>query len=54
MTGNHMLTSSGIFIELESPTLVSDLYGLTRRILYLIYGGPYFKFIVPLVKYCVI
>ena len=35
---------------LLSSTLVSDLYGLIRRILYLIYFGPHCKFTTPLVK----
>ena len=49
-----MLTSSDIFIELESFTLVSNLYGLIRRILYQIFVGPHCKFTVSLVKHCVI
>ena len=49
-----MLTASSIFIELKSSTLVPNLYGLIRRILYLIYIAPHSKFTVPLVKKCVI
>ena len=49
-----MLTSSNIFFELESSTLVSDLYGLMRRIAYIICVAPFCKFTVTLVKHCVI
>ena len=49
-----MLTSSDIFIELESSTLVSDLYGLIWRILYLIFIETHCKSTVPFVKKCVI
>ena len=49
-----MLTSSEIFIEIEYSTLVSNLYGLIRRILYLIFVGPHCKFTVSLVKHSVI
>ena len=49
-----MLTVSYIFIEFESSTLVSDLYGLIRHVLYLIFIAPYYNFTVPLVKHCVI
>ena len=49
-----MLTALSIFVELKSSTLVSDLYGLIRRILCLIYVEPYCKFTVPLVKHRVI
>ena len=49
-----MLTVSSIFIELKYSTLVSDLYGLMRRILCLISITPHYKFTVPLVKHCVI
>ena len=49
-----MLTSSDICFELELSTLVSDLYVLMRRILYLICTAPHYKFTVPLVKHCVI
>ena len=49
-----MLTSSDIFIELEYPNLVSNLYGLTQRILCLIFVGPHCKFTVTLVKHYVI
>ena len=49
-----MLTSSDIFFELESSTLLSNLYGLMRRILCLIFVRPYCNVTVPLVKYCVI
>ena len=36
-----MLTFSDIFIELESSTLVSYLYGLMRHILHVIFITPY-------------
>ena len=49
-----MLTSSDIFIDLKSSTLVSDLYGLMQRISYVICVAPYFKITVILVKHCVI
>ena len=49
-----MLASAYIFIELESLTLVSDLYGLIRRILYVIFIGPNYEFTVPLLKHFVI
>ena len=49
-----MLTASFIFIEVKYSFLVSDLYGLIRRILCTIYVGPYCKFTVTLVKHCVI
>ena len=49
-----MLTPIDIFIELKSLNLVSDLYGLMRRILYVICVEPYCKFTVTLEKYCVI
>ena len=49
-----MLTASYIFMELKYSTLVSDLYGLMRHILCLICITPHCKFIVPLVKHCVI
>ena len=49
-----MLTSSEIFIELKSSILVSNLYGLMRRILCLIFVVPHCKFTVPLLKHCVI
>ena len=49
-----MLTSSHIFFELEYSTLVSNLYGLMRHILYLICVAPHCKVNVLLVKKCVI
>ena len=49
-----MLTPSDIFFELISSTLVSNLYGLIRRILYLIVVVPHCKFTVLLEKQCVI
>ena len=49
-----MLTSLDIFFEIKSSTLVSNLYGLMRRILCLIFVGPYFNITMPLVKHCVI
>ena len=49
-----MLTALSIFVELKSSTLVSDLYGLIRRILYLMFIAPHCKFTVQLVKYFVI
>ena len=54
ITGDHMLTSSYIFIELGPSTLVSDLYGLMRRMLYLIYVAPICNETVPLVQHLVI
>ena len=45
-----MLTASSIFFELKSSTLVSDLYGLMRRMLCLISVTPYCKITVPFVK----
>ena len=41
MTGNSYDDISYIFFELESSALVSDLYGLMRRILYLIFNPPH-------------
>ena len=52
--GEYMLTPSDLFFELKYSTLVSNLYGLMRSILYLISITPYCKFTVPLVKHCVI
>ena len=49
-----MLTMSDIFIELSSSTLVSNLYGFIRNILYVFYVAPYCNFTFPLVKHCVI
>ena len=49
-----MLTASSIFIELKSSILVSDLYGLMRHILCLIFVGPYYNITVPSVKHRVI
>ena len=40
--------------ELIFSTLVSDLYGLIRHILYLFFVGPHFKFTMTLIKHCVI
>ena len=45
-----MLTASFIFFGLKSSTLVSELYGLLRRILYVICIAPYCNIIVPLIK----
>ena len=45
-----MLTSSAIFFEFKYSTLVSDLYGLIRLLLYIIFVKPYCNFTVPLVK----
>ena len=50
ITGDYMLTSSDIFFELKSSTWVSDLWGLMRRILYLIFISLYCYVTVPLVK----
>ena len=50
ITGDHMLTTSYIFIELGYSTLISDLYGLMRCILYLIFITPYCNVTVPLVN----
>ena len=41
---------SSVFYVFTSLTLVSDLYGLMRRILYLIFVAPYCNSTVPLVK----
>ena len=49
---DHMLTASSIFIELKSSTLESDLYGLMRCILCLIYVTTYCNVTVPLAKHC--
>ena len=49
-----MLTTSDIYLELESSTLLSDFYGLMQRILYVICVAPYCKFTLPLLKHCVI
>ena len=49
-----MLTASYIFFESEYSTLVLDLYGLMRRILYVIYIAPHCNITMPLVKHCVI
>ena len=46
----HMLTSSDICFALESLTLVSDLYGLIRRMLYVVCVAPHCKFTVTLVN----
>ena len=46
-----MFTLSDIFFELIYSTLLSDLYGLMRSILYLICTAPHFKFTVPLAKH---
>ena len=46
-----MLTSTDIFLGLISSTLTSDLYGLMRRILYLIFIATHCKFIMPLLKH---
>ena len=53
-TGTSYVDFSDIFIELKSSTLVSDLHGLMRHILCLIFVALYFKFTVPLIKQCVI
>ena len=49
-----MLTLLDIFFELKSSTLVSDLYNLMQRILYLSCIAPHSKFTVPLANHCVI
>ena len=49
-----MLAASYIFIELEYSTLVSDLYGLMRRILFLISVAPICNKTVPLFQHLVI
>ena len=46
-----MLTLSYTFIELEPSTLVSDLYGFMRRILYLISVAPILNETLPLVQH---
>ena len=50
----HMLTASSIFFVLNFLTLVLDIYGLMRRILYVICIAPHCNSTVPLVKHCVI
>ena len=45
-----MLIPKNIFIELKPSTLVSDLYGLMKCILYLICIAPYCNVTVPLVN----
>ena len=47
-------TLSELFFEIILSTLVSDLYGLIQRLIYLIFVGPHFKFTVTLVKQYVI
>ena len=54
MTSNSYVDIVIHIFELESSTLVSYLYGLMRRILYLIFVTPHFKFTLILVKQCVI
>ena len=54
ITGDHMLTSSHIFLGLISSTFVSYLYGLIRHVLCISSIGPYCKFTMPLVKHGVI
>ena len=49
-----MLTLSDIWFKLKPTTLVSYLYGLMQRILYVIFVAPYCKCTVPLSKHCVI
>ena len=45
-----MLKESSIFFGLKSSTLVSDLYDLMQRILYIIFIAPYCNITVQLVK----
>ena len=54
ITGDYMLTSSDKFFEIKSSTLVSYLYGLMRRILYLISFATIFNETVPLIQHRVI
>ena len=49
-----MLTWSYVFSGLIYSTFVSDVYGIIRHILCLIFIAPYFSVTVPLVQYCVI
>ena len=49
-----MLKLSDIFFEPISSTFVSDLYGLIRRILDLIFVAPHCNYTAPLVQHCVI
>ena len=49
-----MLTLSEIFFELIFSKFVSDVYGLMRRMLYLICTEYYCKFTMLLVKHCVV
>ena len=53
-TGGFILIVSDIFFELKYSTWVSYLYGLMRRILYLIYVAPIFNETVPLVQHRII
>ena len=49
ITSNHMLTSSYIFSGLIYLTFLSDIYGLMKHILCLIFIAPYCNVIAPLV-----
>ena len=53
ITADHMLTLSRIFFGLISSMFISDVYGLTRLILFLIFIGPYCIATVPLVHHSV-
>ena len=50
MNGNLYVDIIIHIFELESSTLVPDLYGLMQLILYLICVTTYCKFTIPLVK----
>ena len=51
---DHMLTSLHTFSGLIYSMFVSDIYGLIRRILCLIFIGPHCKVTMILVQHCVI
>ena len=54
ITGDHILIPSETFFELESSSLVSDLYDLIQRMLYLIFVRSNCKFTLSFIKHCVI
>ena len=54
MNGNSYVDIVIHIIELKYSNLLSGLYGLIRRMLYLIFIALHYKFTVPLVKHCVI
>ena len=54
ITSSSYVGSVIIFFGLKSSYLVSGLYALMQRILYVIFIAPYCNITVPLVKQCVI